>query len=437
MNAKETPVSLRILIWDDNATAASELEGDIVALKYQACSLNVEYTVCPGSIAESWSLIRDKQINLILIDPLTPNGDPNDDAIKFIEDVRIKYPKQIVFILHQESGRAKSALGKYKSKHLPLDTFYSLDKELSSKEFSDELVAVLNKAANYLRHNKGLVEEPTMSPIKSLSGTFGRIVASPLNILKLAIDAVPAVRYALGIAGIAAAAAIIKTLIKSPEQAVFGVVIMLVLMVVLVVFANLAQSGSASTGSIGKVLAWFFVILIMSTSLLIFTGYFFNWPRPIGAQVVPGTIPTAPVPNSANSNKDYIKNLDDIGGTGWILLGMFKNCSTKQFAERYFDPEEISSADMTDLQYGDRIKIKDDRKVIIVNWEETKRLNMDKAPWQIREDSPRAADYTGVTIPAGAVIKVNKATISDCYVQPGDVRYFWVQISKVPDHPKP
>lgn len=62
---------------------------------------------------------------------------------------------------------------------------------------------------------------------------------SPLGILKQAINKVPALKFALGIAGIAPAIAIIKTLVTDLRVAVFGIVVMLFLMSVLRIFAKL------------------------------------------------------------------------------------------------------------------------------------------------------------------------------------------------------
>jgi hypothetical protein len=58
---------------------------------------------------------------------------------------------------------------------------------------------------------------------------------NPFKILKDAITAVPSVRYALGVAGIAAAVSIILGFIKDPEIAVFGILITIGLMYLLVI----------------------------------------------------------------------------------------------------------------------------------------------------------------------------------------------------------
>jgi hypothetical protein len=101
--------------------------------------------------------------------------------------------------------------------------------------------------------------------------------SSPFEILKSAIKAVPAVKYALGIAGIIAAIAIIKGFKVDFRIAIFGVVIMFVLMTVLVIFARIAAT---STGFLAptKVFTWFSLFLTMATATALFTSVFFKWP---------------------------------------------------------------------------------------------------------------------------------------------------------------
>ena len=67
-------------------------------------------------------------------------------------------------------------------------------------------------------------------------------MVSPTKILKEAIAAVPAVRYALGISGIVAAIAVIFALGVDARVAIFGTIIMLVLMTLLVIFARLSAA---------------------------------------------------------------------------------------------------------------------------------------------------------------------------------------------------
>jgi len=72
---------------------------------------------------------------------------------------------------------------------------------------------------------------------------------TPGSFLKEAIKAVPAVKYALGVGGIAAVVAIIAGFHLDYRVAVFGTVIVFALMFVLLVFArSVGMAGSISAG---------------------------------------------------------------------------------------------------------------------------------------------------------------------------------------------
>jgi hypothetical protein len=101
---------------------------------------------------------------------------------------------------------------------------------------------------------------------------------SPGKVLKDAIKAVPAVKYALGIAGIVAAIAIVKGFEIDFRIAVFGTVIMLVLMTVLVIFAKAAASAAVGFVGPATVLTWFSLLLVIGTATLLFWSVFFKWP---------------------------------------------------------------------------------------------------------------------------------------------------------------
>ncbi len=105
---------------------------------------------------------------------------------------------------------------------------------------------------------------------------------SALNILQQAIKAVPAVKYALGIAGIVSVIAIVKEFNLDFRIAILGTIIMFFLMIILVIFAKLATS----TGSIFKwpilILTWFTLVITLASATLLFTSVF--WRRPVDLQ---------------------------------------------------------------------------------------------------------------------------------------------------------
>jgi hypothetical protein len=103
----------------------------------------------------------------------------------------------------------------------------------------------------------------------------------PLRLLREAIRAVPAVKYALGVTGIAAAVSIVAGFRINLAVAVLGVVVMFVLMTLLVIFSSFARSSARSLRPLANTLAWAFVVLTIVTGFFIFTGFFFAWPRPL------------------------------------------------------------------------------------------------------------------------------------------------------------
>ena len=101
---------------------------------------------------------------------------------------------------------------------------------------------------------------------------------TPLEILDKAIRAVPPIKYALGVAGIVAAIAIVASMHISYTLAAFGTVVMFVLMTTLVVFARVARTSNESMHIPALVFTWFALLLTMSTAFLLFLSVFFGIP---------------------------------------------------------------------------------------------------------------------------------------------------------------
>lgn len=118
--------------------------------------------------------------------------------------------------------------------------------------------------------------------------------SGPIEILRAAIRAVPAIKYALGVAGIAATVAIVAGFTIGYKVAFLGTVIMLGFMFCLVLFSSFAQYGAASTRPLALTLAWTFVLLTSMSGLFIVTGFFFSWPKPLEAYVQSPTPTPAP-----------------------------------------------------------------------------------------------------------------------------------------------
>jgi hypothetical protein len=94
-------------------------------------------------------------------------------------------------------------------------------------------------------------------------------LSSPMNVLKAAIKAVPAVKYALGIAGISAAGAIVVSFLGSGRGAVIVLGGLLVAMVLLFVFARLIAAQNGSIVIAALVLMW--MVLVFFGIFLAFT----------------------------------------------------------------------------------------------------------------------------------------------------------------------
>lgn len=100
----------------------------------------------------------------------------------------------------------------------------------------------------------------------------------PFKLLKEAIIAVPAVKYALGVAGIGAVVAIIIGFRVNPQVAVFGSLIVLGLMFILVVFSRYQEQQAPKAVGPADVLVWFYTLAVISATILFMTSYFWHWP---------------------------------------------------------------------------------------------------------------------------------------------------------------
>jgi len=112
-------------------------------------------------------------------------------------------------------------------------------------------------------------------------------VTSPAAVLARATKAVPATKYAVSVAGLAAAVAITASFKLGIAVAILGVIVMLALMVGLLL---LSAGISAKTGIVegpAVFLIWGFAILILSTAFLTMTVSFFAWPRAWAAIIGP------------------------------------------------------------------------------------------------------------------------------------------------------
>jgi len=102
--------------------------------------------------------------------------------------------------------------------------------------------------------------------------------STPPSVLKQAIKAVPAVRYALGIGGIISVIAIVRGFRIDFRVAVVGTVVMLLLMTVLLVFAKAASRPQSAFRGPAFTFTWFSLVLFMATATALFLSVFFGKP---------------------------------------------------------------------------------------------------------------------------------------------------------------
>jgi len=128
------------------------------------------------------------------------------------------------------------------------------------------------------------------------------LAPAPASLLKQAINAVPAVKYALGIGGIIAVIAIVSSFGIGFPVALFGTIVMLVLNGGLVIFAKLAGQASSSFRAPALVFTWFSLILFMAVAVALFTSVF--WGNPVelrnllGVKAIEPKAVTAPASGS-------------------------------------------------------------------------------------------------------------------------------------------
>ena len=106
---------------------------------------------------------------------------------------------------------------------------------------------------------------------------------TPWGVLLEAVRAVPAVKYALGVAGVASAAAIAIAFFKSPAAALLATIVMLALMAILYVFTRLVAADQQHAQGAALVLMWFCLGLFFVWSVLLTLSVFFDIPKPLPA----------------------------------------------------------------------------------------------------------------------------------------------------------
>ena len=100
---------------------------------------------------------------------------------------------------------------------------------------------------------------------------------NPLRALRRAQQAVPAVRYAMGLAGVAAATSIITSFVGDAQASVRTLGLVFAGMILLYVFAVMVRSSKAAHKP-AKVLVWVLVAAYVIFVSMTVTVFVFEWP---------------------------------------------------------------------------------------------------------------------------------------------------------------
>lgn len=104
--------------------------------------------------------------------------------------------------------------------------------------------------------------------------------SNPLEVLRQGVRAVPAVKFAVGVAGVMAALAVGKAFFSTPQAALLGAVAMLALMVLLLLFAAAARLAGGALRTPALVMTWTILALFVGSASLAASSVFFAWPEP-------------------------------------------------------------------------------------------------------------------------------------------------------------
>jgi hypothetical protein len=160
-----------------------------------------------------------------------------------------------------------------------------------------------------------------------------------LATVNAARKAVPAVDFALGTAGIAAAAALISIFLGKGTAGYVVLGITFISMVLLLVFAGLVRSGSRVTSNAGKFLLWavvfFFVSFLGLTLSAVIASWPRNWTKILGLDV------TAPYEKMSERERNAVRDI-----TTWLCASVDQNLNL-QITAPNLKIDNFSSAVLT------------------------------------------------------------------------------------------
>ncbi|MET4699278.1 hypothetical protein ABIE65_002308 [Constrictibacter sp. MBR-5] len=123
----------------------------------------------------------------------------------------------------------------------------------------------------------------------------------PIAVLRAAIRQVPAVKYALGIAGIAAAGAIITRLLGYDKASIIIIGVIFIAMILLYAFSGLIASRKTSTTMPGIILLYAVIFFFCTFLFFTVTAFAFQWPS-AWAQFIGATPQDFPGPHQVEGD---------------------------------------------------------------------------------------------------------------------------------------
>ena len=122
--------------------------------------------------------------------------------------------------------------------------------------------------------------EPPKEPEKPALPKAGGGLA-PMDVLREAIIAVPAVKWALGVGGLLAVVTLVYSFKLDPLAGFVGLIVLFVFMTILVIFARVSAVEGRAIAAPALVFTWFTLLMFMATTFVLFTSVFSNCPAPL------------------------------------------------------------------------------------------------------------------------------------------------------------
>jgi hypothetical protein len=193
-------------------------------------------------------------------------------------------------------------------------------------------------------------------PVKPFyTGIDTRKGSKLIQLIREAIRAVPAVKYALGMAALGAAVAVVAGFRSDFRIAIFGTALMLALALGLIGFSAAARRAQTSRRLSALTPAWLLVLLTCAASLAILSGFFFSWPKPLQAYLPQPTPSPTPRPgiqiidippkgSGPDRTEPISGKVSGVDGSKWKVV-IFARSDNKWFVQPYVGSSDTAIRD--------------------------------------------------------------------------------------------